>query len=182
MASGRIAAATSQFSEGNAFAPLLKRRSSREYMRTTHKSRRSPHRGIANTKSRSYEPMPCNLRARLHLSHGERSALKAPGEGVMPTDSLYPLTPTLSPWERERCRSLIPAIGTPWRKSLFPRFGITGTQRRFHQHGDRFKSPALRPPGRVHLPPAWRTSNADRWRARASSLGERPSCAPSPAK
>src|SRR5712664_4554271 len=45
----------------------------------------------------------CVPRARRHLSHGERSdRLGDPGEGLGHIDSPYPLSPTLSPWERER--------------------------------------------------------------------------------
>jgi hypothetical protein len=39
----------------------------------------------------------------LHLSHGERSDRSCdPGEGFRYPESPYPLTPTLSPWEREQ--------------------------------------------------------------------------------
>ena len=38
-----------------------------------------------------------------HLSHRERSdGFSDPGEGLRTNDRPYPLTPTLSPWERER--------------------------------------------------------------------------------
>jgi hypothetical protein len=37
----------------------------------------------------------------LHLSHRERSdRVGDPGEGLSSIDRPYPLTPTLSPWER----------------------------------------------------------------------------------
>jgi hypothetical protein len=39
----------------------------------------------------------------IHLSLWERSDRPCdPGEGLQPNVRLYPLTPTLSPWERER--------------------------------------------------------------------------------
>jgi hypothetical protein len=38
-----------------------------------------------------------------HLSLWERSDRACdPGEGLQPNDRPYPLTPTLSPWEREQ--------------------------------------------------------------------------------
>jgi len=41
------------------------------------------------------------LRCFLHLSHRERSDRSCdPGEGIRSIDGPYPLTPTLSPWER----------------------------------------------------------------------------------
>ena len=46
--------------------------------------------------------MTAQLRSLLYLSHGERSDRSCdPGEGDQHIDRPYPLTPTLSPWERE---------------------------------------------------------------------------------
>jgi hypothetical protein len=45
--------------------------------------------------------MSPNGRLRFPLPWGEGQ-----GEGVIPIDSPYPLTPTLSPWERERSAPL----------------------------------------------------------------------------
>jgi hypothetical protein len=47
--------------------------------------------------------MMAPLRCLRHLSHGERSDRSCdPGEGLWPNEKPYPLTPTLSPWEREQ--------------------------------------------------------------------------------
>ncbi len=47
----------------------------------------------------------------LHLSQGERSDRPCdPGEGMRSIDRPYPLTPTLSPWERGRSELAIIAF------------------------------------------------------------------------
>jgi hypothetical protein len=45
----------------------------------------------------------------LHLSHRERSDRACdPGEGTWSFERPYPLTPTLSPWEREHTDRVAP--------------------------------------------------------------------------
>ena len=86
--------------------------------------------------------MPCNLRARFHLSHGERSALKAPGEGFIPIYQAFTPSPQPSPAREPLRRTTsvrLPGEGAmpqPFEaefqpsesvahESLFPRFGIS---------------------------------------------------------